>query len=834
MKISPTDAELRSKFTPFASGLYAGKQDIRAIQVFPEEGAVLVYPIEGNEATIGRTLDDLINDERPDVRADVQRTIQTRQIAISGPYELRQGGLGMVARLAIYQEDTFLGLAVIVLDMPPLLEAGGLANPQSHIGLALKDSSGQILTGSEDVFSDNPVTYTIVLPDGEWELAAMPLNGWTASIRNSLRIFQWTGLLIIALATSLAYLITNRQARLTLAVQEHTAALTVSMVKREQANEALRESERRLREMLENIQLIAVLLDLEGRVTFCNEFLLQISGYTRDEVLGHDWFAQFAPDARADVKEAFLQGLKRGEIAAHYENQIRTKSGEERSIRFNNTILRDGQGKIIGTTSLGEDITERKQAEEALRESEERYRLFIETSPYGIGVHQDGKIVFANPAAARIFGAARVNELVGKPIMELIHPQNRDAARERIGRMLQGETGLYPTEDRYLRLNGSVMPVEVIAAPFTHQGHPAIQVIVQDITERKRAESALRESEARFRAFVTTSSDVLYRMSPDWSEMRQLDGRGFIADTINPSNTWFQEYIDADDQPHVMAVINEAIRTRTIFELEHRVRQVDGTLGWTLSRAIPLFDAKGEIVEWFGAAKDVTERKRAEEEVRLSRDRLAELSRRLVEAQETEQRAIGRELHDQVGQMLTALKLTLEIVPQLPADRSAQKLAGAQELVDDLMNRVSRLSLELRPPMLDDLGLVPALTWHVNRFQEQTGIEVDFKHSGTEGRRFGAEIETTAYRVIQEALTNVARHARGTRARLEVRVRGEGMEIQIEDDGAGFDPQVAFAKNRGLGGMRERVGLLNGTFRVESQTGKGARIFIALPLKENA
>ncbi|MDO9301349.1 MAG: CHASE domain-containing protein, partial [Anaerolineales bacterium] len=160
VKISPTDADLRSEFTPFASGLYAGKQDIRAIQIFPKEGAVLVYPIEGNEATIGRTLDDLIHDDRPDVRADIQRTIQTRQIAISGPYELRQGGLGMVARLAIYQEDTLLGIAVVILDIPSLLEASGLANPQPHIRLALKDSSGQILTGSEDVFSDNPVTYT--------------------------------------------------------------------------------------------------------------------------------------------------------------------------------------------------------------------------------------------------------------------------------------------------------------------------------------------------------------------------------------------------------------------------------------------------------------------------------------------------------------------------------------------------------------------------------------------------------------------------------------------------------------------------------------------------
>ncbi len=221
------------------------------------------------------------------------------------------------------------------------------------------------------------------------------------------------------------------------------------------------------------------------------------------------------------------------------------------------------------------------------------------------------------------------------------------------------------------------------------------------------------------------------------------------------------------------------------------------------------------------------------EETRLSRDRLAELSKKLVNVHETESRAIGRELHDQIGQMLTALKLTIEIVSQLPPEPAAKKLAQAQELTDELMSRVSRLSLELRPPMLDDLGVIPALLWHVNHYQEQTGIEVEFKHSKVEGRRFDAQIETTVYRLVQESLTNVARHAHATRTRLEVQAGGGEMEIKIEDNGAGFDPQIAFAKHRGLSAMRERVGLLNGTFQVESQIGKGARMFITLPLKED-
>ncbi|HXY39589.1 MAG TPA: ATP-binding protein [Vicinamibacteria bacterium] len=133
---------------------------------------------------------------------------------------------------------------------------------------------------------------------------------------------------------------------------------------------------------------------------------------------------------------------------------------------------------------------------------------------------------------------------------------------------------------------------------------------------RQRRDSAQRllESETRFRALVTASSDVVYRMSPDWSEMRHLVGRDFVADTDDPSRSWLQKYIHPDDQPQVLAAVEEAIRTRSVFQMEHRILRVDGSLGWTFSRAVPLLDGNGEILEWFGAASDVTERKRAEEE----------------------------------------------------------------------------------------------------------------------------------------------------------------------------------------------------------------------------
>jgi len=142
-----------------------------------------------------------------------------------------------------------------------------------------------------------------------------------------------------------------------------------------------------------------------------------------------------------------------------------------------------------------------------------------------------------------------------------------------------------------------------------------------EITEPKQDETALRQNQDRFRALVTASSDAMYRMSADWSEMRQLRGGKFVADSVAPSRTWLHDYVHPDDRPRMLAVIQEAIRNKNVFEMEHRVLRADGSLGWTFSRAVPLLDANGEIMEWFGAASDITERKRAEETLRESEER---------------------------------------------------------------------------------------------------------------------------------------------------------------------------------------------------------------------
>lgn len=254
----------------------------------------------------------------------------------------------------------------------------------------------------------------------------------------------------------------------------------------------------------------------------------------------------------------------------------------------------------------------------------------------------------------------------------------------------------------------------------------------------------------------------------------------------------------------------EALR-RAHDELELRVQE----------RTAELSAANSKLTE------QIAERLHAEKELRR-------LSNRLVEVQESERRSIARELHDEIGQLLTGLKLVIEMAPRLSADRLNEQYGRAQMLVNELIGRVRDLSLDLRPAMLDDLGLLHALLWHFERYTSQTSIGLSLTHTGIEGHRFRPEIEIAAYRIAQEALTNVARHANIIEAKVNVSADAETLSLQIADKGKGFAVAEALESggSSGLAGMRERAHLLGGKLTIESLADEGTIVTAILPLGE--
>ena len=257
---------------------------------------------------------------------------------------------------------------------------------------------------------------------------------------------------------------------------------------------------------------------------------------------------------------------------------------------------------------------QRARAEEALGASEKKYRTLFDSIDEGfcsveILFNEEGKAVDyrfleINPAFERQTG---IQDGVGRTMRE-IAPDHEESWFEIYGQVITtGEARRFEHQAAALDRFYDVYAFR-IGEPHEHR----VAILFRDISARKRAEEALRDSEERFRLFVTTSSDAVYRMSADWSQMLSLVGKGFLTDASGPSPTWLEECIPPGEKAFVQAAIDEAIRSKTVFELEHRVLREDGTLGWTLSKAIPVLDGQGEIVEWFGAAGDITGRKHAE------------------------------------------------------------------------------------------------------------------------------------------------------------------------------------------------------------------------------
>jgi PAS domain S-box-containing protein len=365
-----------------------------------------------------------------------------------------------------------------------------------------------------------------------------------------------------------------------------------------------------------------------------------------------------------------------------------------------------------------------------------------------------------------------------------------------------------------------------------------------DVTEQVRSEAALRESETRYRALANATADVVYRMSPDWSQLRQLDGRGYLKDTADASRYWLDDYIPAEDQARIHHAIAEAIRTKSTFELEHRVRRLDGSVGWTYSRAVPMLDARGAIHEWIGAASDITERKLAEEKLRESDRRKDEFLAMLAHELRNPLAPVGA-----AAALLQRARLDEGLVRKT-SEIIGRQVAHMTALIDDLLDvsRVTRGQVELDEAALDMRAIVADAVEQVMPLvrtrHQQLDVDVPAQSMPVMG---------DAKRLVQilaNLLNNAAKYTQeGGRLRLAAAVRDGDVIVDVIDNGIGMAPELVarafdlFAQaertsDRASGGLglglalvRSLVELHGGTVSCESAgPGRGSRFTVTLPL----
>ncbi|MDQ1708101.1 MAG: hypothetical protein QOJ88_1312 [Pyrinomonadaceae bacterium] len=367
-----------------------------------------------------------------------------------------------------------------------------------------------------------------------------------------------------------------------------------------------------------------------------------------------------------------------------------------------------------------------------------------------------------------------------------------------------------------------------------------IHGVAFDISELKRTEEALAKSEGMLQGLFDFAPDTvvvvghdgrIVRVNAQVEQMFGYDRDELLGQTIE---VLIPDRLRADHASHRAIYLSEPHKRPMGAGLELYGRRKDGSEFPVDIMLSPMESETGRVV--IGVVRDITRRKQAEEAQREYADRLKVLSRRLMEVQESERRNIALELHDEIGQVLTGLKLTLEMGTRLPATQVGESLARARALVNDLMARVRKLSLDLRPAMLDDLGLLPTLLWHIEQYTSQTQVLVNFKHSGLQRRRFAPAVETAAYRVVQEALTNIARHAQVAEASVRLSARNQVLLIEVADMGAGFDVEsgLSSSETSGLAGMRERAVLLGGRLTIDSRPGVGTSLVAELSIADGS
>jgi PAS domain S-box-containing protein len=344
--------------------------------------------------------------------------------------------------------------------------------------------------------------------------------------------------------------------------------------------------------------------------------------------------------------------------------------------------------------------------------------------------------------------------------------------------------------------------------------------------------------------FERSKFEQLVRLSPDGVLIVDGNGRIYMA---NPAllqllgakeeetllGLTLSDIVMPEYQNAVAFHLQNAILSHQPFRMEAEWLKVSGETVH-VEMIIGHFDWEGTPTAQL-VVHDITERKQMENKLKERNEELFKLSRQLVAVQEAERQHLARELHDEVGQSLTGLKLLLDMSKTLPADQAFANLNEAQQLVDTLAEQVRELSLNLRPAMLDKVGLLPVLNWHIQRYQAQTNIRVTFNYEGID-QRFDENLETAAYRIIQEALTNVARHANVSKVNVSIKADPEALYITVADKGRGFNLHDVLATNAtgGLFGMQERTRLLGGELNINTAPGKGTTLTAVLPLRTSA
>ena len=648
--------------------------------------------------------------------------------------------------------------------------------------------------------------------------------------------------------------------------------VTQDITERKQMEEALRQSEERFARFMQHLPGLAWIKDLQGRYVYANVAAEKAFNTPLEKLFGKTDAEVFPPE----VATQFMQNDQRALIEGTGVQVIETLKQTD-GVLHSSLVSKfpipgpDDQIALIGGTAF--DITERLQAEDALRESKERYRNLFDLVPVAVYTcDANGLIQEYNHRAVELWGREpKKNDPDEKYCgsFKLYYPDGRFMPHEEcpMARMLRGET-LKPYELEILveRPDGArrnVIPSPLVLRNERGEVIGAINCLY-DITERKQAEEALRESEERFSAILSQATAGIVRKDAQgrfvYVNQAFCNMLGYTEADLIGKTVW--SFMHEEDIEASRRSFHRLMMEGVPFKLERRFLRADRSVIWVDASVSPIMDVAGRPQSAVAVEVDITGRKQAEESLQQlnlqlesrvetrtaelqaankalqeSRKRLQILSQRLVDVQEEERRALARELHDRVGQTLAALNINLIIINgQLSTEAAEQigtRLQDSMKLVAETIALVRDVMTDLRPAVLDDYGLEAALESHLEQFMSRYEIKAKLEKPDHSIPRLGPSLEMTFLRIAQEALMNIARHAKASEVKLSLRQEPDAIVMTVQDNGIGIESwqEANRPGSHGLTIMRERAEAFGGTLQVRSVPGQGTKVQVSIPLK---
>lgn len=593
--------------------------------------------------------------------------------------------------------------------------------------------------------------------------------------------------------------------------------------------------------LVESVSDYAIfLLDREGRVVSWNAGAQRIKGYAAAQIVGRHFSLFYTPEDRAAGRPQELLRHAGREGRIHDEGWRLRRDGSRFWADVVITALRDGSGAVTGYAKVTRDMTELQRSRERVEASEARLHAFADYSPALMFVKDAaGSYRFVNRRFLERFGL-QLEQVLGRSDAQLFPARLAAALAAHDAEVLASRAPVQ-SEQNLRTLEGERYSVVVKFPLLDGEGGVAgIGGIATDISERKRTEQALHEQRALLAEAQKVAGLGCWEWDPASGRLTWSDELyrmyGVAPGAFQPSFETYLERVHPEDRQHAGALMARALIDGRAFTAEERIVRPDGSLRWLRSHCEVVRDAAGRPVKLLGACLDVTEGRASEQALREGAASLQALSRRLVEAEEAERRRIAGELHDRVGQNLSALNINLDIVlgalgEDAPMDLRV-RLRDSLALVDGTLQSIENVMAELRPPLLEEYGLGAALGWYAEEFFKRTGIEIAFRDEAREkNRELRRDAAVALFRIAQEALNNVAKHASAKRVGIAVSAGDGHMTVEISDDGAGFDARAAEARASrwGMTTMRERAEAAGGGLDIASTPGSGTVLRAKVP-----